>query len=267
MPSAYLVYKISNTANDRLYVGLTTGSLQKRWREHKCAANTNVDKPLYRAMRKHGIDNFKIDLLYTAASLEDMRAAELRFIQELKAHANDGGYNLTDHGFQHGSVNAARGERSGAAKLTEEIVAFVRNPEHWDKSNAAMLELVQKTFGFDGARDTLRDARRGDGWKHLDKKHPPVKVIQGSRQLPKTEEQKAKLRAQLAAMHSFAVAKNAQLRAGKRGPNAKLSEETVKSVFYSPLSLLKTAAQYGISKKMVLLIKQRKTHVYLTKDL
>lgn len=267
MPSSYLVYKISNTVNDRLYVGLTTGSLQKRWREHKCAANTNVDKPLYRAMQKHGVDKFKIELLYTAMSFEDMRQAELKFIKELNAHVNDGGYNLTDHGIQHGDATRPRGEESYRAKLTEQIVAFIRDPEHWDKSNAELLTLAQEMFGFDGSRDAIRDARRGDVWTHLNAQHPPVKAVRGARQAPKTEEQKAKSRATALANQEYLQKRKSEVWSGKRGPNAKLPEETVKAIFYSPLSLLKTAEQYSVSKKMVLLIKQRKTHVYLTKDL
>lgn len=267
MPSSYLVYKISNTVNDRLYVGLTTNGLEKRWREHRCAANVNVDKPLYRAMRLHGVDNFKIELIYEATSAEDMRQAELRYIVALKSHVKDGGYNLTDHGFQHGNESVPRGEDSYRAKLTEEMVAFIRSPEHWDKSNTAILDMLEEMFGFDGARDTVRDARRGDHWQHLNDKYPPVKTFRGARQAPKTEAQKAKSRETLDAHRAEAVALAAILRRGKRGANAKLSEDTVRSIFYSPLSLLKTAAQYGVSKKMVLLIKQRKTHVYLTKDL
>lgn len=260
------VYKITNTVNDRVYVGLTAGPLRKRWREHKCAANINVDKPLYRAMRKHGADKFSMHLIYTATSLEDMRQAELRYIAELNAHAADGGYNLTDHGISHGNIRQLVGEKIYNAKLTEDMVAFIRDPAHWDKSNTLVLEMVRKQFGFVGARDTVRDARRGDAWKHLNKTHPPVQAKQGSRRTI-TEAQRQIARETILKygkqLHEAKVA----ARAGKRAPNAKLSEQIVKDIFHSPLSLAKTAEQYGISKKMVLLIKQRKAHVYLTKEL
>jgi group I intron endonuclease len=261
------VYKITNTVNDRVYIGLTTGSIAKRWREHCCSANIDVDKPLYRAMRKHGIDKFSIHVIYTTDSVDDLRAAEIRFIDEFKAHTKDNGYNLTDHGFCHGRTNQLRGSQTHNAKLTEEIVAFIRNPMHWDKNNATVLEMVKAQFGFDGARDTIRDARRGDIWKHLNDRHPPVKVTQGSRKSPMTAAHKATAIAILKANHAKAVQKAAEIRRNKRGANAKLSEEKVKEIFYSPLSLLKTAEKHGVSKKMVLLIKQRKAHVYLTKGL
>jgi group I intron endonuclease len=260
------VYKIVNSINPRVYVGLTTFSLEKRWREHRCAANVGIDKPLYRAMRKHGIDNFKMELVYTATSIEDLRAAELRYIDELKAHVEAGGYNLTDHGFHYGTPNAEKGEHRYNAVVTEQIVAFIRDPIHWDTSNTQMLKTVGEMFGFSGARDTIRDARRGDAWKHLNEKYPPVKVGQGTRRSD-TKYQRQAARETMAKHAAYIHKCKVEARAGKRAPNAKLSEQTVKDIFYSPLSLLKTAEQYGVSKKMVLLIKQRKAHVYLTKEL
>lgn len=262
-----LVYKITNTVNDRVYVGLTIGPLQVRWRQHLWAANTDVDKPLYRAMRKYGADKFSIEVIYEATSIEDLRAAEIRLIAELKAHAKEGGYNLTDHGHKYGTVDQLQGEDIYNAKLTEEMVAFIRDPAHWDKPNSAVLQMVQERFGAEIARDTLRDARRGDSWTYLNDRCPPVKVGQGKRKPPMTEERKAQARQTLDAHRTAALAKLSDMRRGKRGANAKLPEQTVKDIFYSPLSLLKTSEQFGVSKKMVLLIKQRRAHVYLTKDL
>jgi group I intron endonuclease len=262
-----LIYKITNTVNDRVYVGLTTGPLRVRWRQHLSAAKTDVDKPLYRAMRKHGAEKFAIKAIYEATSIEDLRAAEIRLIGELKAHAKDGGYNLTDHGLKHGNFEQSAGEDRYNAKLTEEMVAFIRDPAHWDKPNSAVLEMVQERFGAGVTRDTLRDARRGDAWKYLNDKYPPVKVGQGTRKQPMTEERKAQAKRILDAHRAEALNKLAESKRGKRGSNAKLSEQTVKDIFYCPLSLLKTAAKFGVSKKMVLLIKQRKAHVYLTKGL
>jgi group I intron endonuclease len=262
-----LIYKITNSVNDRVYIGLTTCTLAKRWREHLCSANTGVEKPLYRAMRKYGTANFKIEVVYTATSVEDLRVAELRYIKEYKAHALENGYNLTDHGYQHGKANQTRGETVYNSKVTEDIVAFIRDPQHWDRSNQQMLELVKEKFGFVGARDTIRDARRGDAWKHLNDRYPPVRVGQGTRKSPLSEEQKAKLRASMLLHAEKIHARKVEARANKRAPNAKLSEETVRNIFYNQAPLLKTAEQFGVSKKMVLLIKQRKAHVYLTKDL
>ena len=80
-------------------------------------------------------------------------------------------------------------------------------------------------------------------------------------------EGRAKSNAALKDNHAVAIKKAAELRVGKRGSNARISEDTVRNVFFSPLSLNKTATEFGMSKKMVLLIKQRKAHRYLTEVL
>lgn len=261
------VYKITNTENDRVYVGLTTGSLSKRWREHKSAAKTGSDKPLYRAMQKYGFDKFAIEVVHVAASAEEMREVELKMIDELGAHATLNGYNLTDHGYKIGHTNHKFGETVYNSKLTEEIVGFIRSPEHWQISNAEMLGLVKEKFLFAGKHDALRDARRGDTWKHLDKAHAPVKCGQGNRKPEATDEQKVEARKTLDEHRAVAVANSANQRRGKKGNHGKLSEDSVRGIFFSPESLMRTANNFGVSKKTVLLIKQRKSHVYLTKEL
>ena len=260
------VYKIANTVNDRVYIGLTTCALSKRWREHKSAANTDVDKPLYRAMRKHGISNFYIEPIYETQDAQALRDAELSLISDYKAHVNDGGYNLTDHGFHYGSQNIAKGEQQARSLLTEQIVQYIRNPNTASVTNQILADEILSVFGVLASRDCIRDARRGSSWTHLNDQFPPIKIGQGVRgELSASGKTKA-----VNALNEYrdaAIVAMRKSRVGKRGPNAKLSVDKVKEIFYSPLSLSKTAVEHGISKKMVLLIKQRRAHVYLTKDL
>lgn len=262
-----LVYKITNTVNDRVYIGITSCSLQKRWREHKCAANKKSNKPLYRAMRAYGIDKFSIEQIYVASSEEDMRSAEIRYIAEYKSHCNERGYNLTDHGFRYGSVSVSFGEKRYNAVLTEEMVSLIRNPEFQNISNKEMLLMVSQRFGFTGSRDAVRDARRGDTWAHLNEKCAPIKCGQGARKPQVRGETREAAVKTLAAHHAEAIKKSAEMRVGKRGKNAKLSVEAVKQIFFNNDTLAQTARDFGISKKMVSLIKQRKAHVYLTQGL
>lgn len=56
------IYLITNKINNKKYVGKTTQSIEKRWKEH--ISDSKKEKceirPLYRAMRKYGIENFSI---------------------------------------------------------------------------------------------------------------------------------------------------------------------------------------------------------------
>ncbi len=59
------IYKIINDVNNKIYVGKTEFSIEKRFKEHCKDAfkKSNKDRPLYRAMRKYGVDNFHIELI------------------------------------------------------------------------------------------------------------------------------------------------------------------------------------------------------------
>lgn len=260
------VYKISNTVNDKIYIGLTTCSIKKRWREHLSAANRGCENPLYRAMRKHGIENFNIEAIYQTVDVQDLRTAEVELISTYKSHVSANGYNLTDYGIEFGDINKARGEVSWRSMLTDEIVKTIRDPKTAHITNQGMTNLICERFGKIVSRDCVRDARRGDSWTHLNDVAPPLPKRQGGRQTF-TKEAKQRSIAALKQHHSEAVKKSADMRRGQRGLNAKVSEEDVIAIFKSPLSLTKTAEKFGISVATVKTIKYRKFHKQITKDL
>jgi len=51
------VYKISNTENDKIYVGVTTKSIENRWRKHK-TAHYKTNTEFYNDMRLYGLDKY-----------------------------------------------------------------------------------------------------------------------------------------------------------------------------------------------------------------
>ena len=57
------IYKITNLINNKVYIGQTK-DLRKRWKEHcDCASDRRRTNYLYNAMRKYGIDNFKMEVI------------------------------------------------------------------------------------------------------------------------------------------------------------------------------------------------------------
>jgi group I intron endonuclease len=90
------VYKITNTVNGKVYIGITTKSVRSRWKAHLCNAFVkNVNYYLYKAMRKYGKEAFLIETIHEAASLADLLEAEKRFITECNSYATANGYNQT----------------------------------------------------------------------------------------------------------------------------------------------------------------------------
>ena len=58
------VYKITNQANDKMYVGSAI-DLMNRWYKHKSQLNKNKHHSikLQRAWNKYGVDNFKFEII------------------------------------------------------------------------------------------------------------------------------------------------------------------------------------------------------------
>lgn len=56
------IYKITNTVNDKVYIGQTK-DLSARWYKHEYNARSGRHGHLYDAMRKHGIDKFTIEII------------------------------------------------------------------------------------------------------------------------------------------------------------------------------------------------------------
>ena len=70
------IYIITNIINNKQYVGKTSKDIQRRFNEHisKSKDENNI-QPLYRAIRKYGIENFSLELL-EECSLEESSEKE-----------------------------------------------------------------------------------------------------------------------------------------------------------------------------------------------
>ena len=86
------IYRITNTVNGKMYIGQTKAGAFKRFQQH-----TKADTPLGRAIRKYGVDNFKINILSTTNEQDEANKLEEYFIKEHQCVVPDG-YNLNEQG-------------------------------------------------------------------------------------------------------------------------------------------------------------------------
>ena len=55
------IYKITNTVNNKIYIGKTERDIKTRWEEHLRHISIYPNIPLYRAMKKYGIEVFNVE--------------------------------------------------------------------------------------------------------------------------------------------------------------------------------------------------------------
>jgi group I intron endonuclease len=97
-----IIYLITNNVNGKKYVGQHCGTGDARWKQH-LAASLKLENPipLYRAMRKYGIDNFTYEVLETIPLEKGPKyldEREIYWIKELNTFISENGYNVTRGG-------------------------------------------------------------------------------------------------------------------------------------------------------------------------
>ena len=94
------IYKITNLINNKIYIGYTKKELKERLYEHSNPRSKNAYKmPIVMAIKKYGIENFKIELLEESendAYIHNER--EAYWIKKLNSINNKIGYNLATGG-------------------------------------------------------------------------------------------------------------------------------------------------------------------------
>jgi group I intron endonuclease len=94
-----LVYCIKNTINNKEYIGLTTRTLEERWKQHVYESNRESswewNTPLGNAIKKYGKDSFHVFILEECSSENEMKQKEIQLIKERKSLATENGYNLS----------------------------------------------------------------------------------------------------------------------------------------------------------------------------
>lgn len=130
------IYKIKNKINGKIYIGQSS-NIEKRWDEHKRAVHYQsqhtYEYPLYRAIRKYGIENFDFCVI-EICSIENLTIREQYWIDFYNSKVPNG-YNQED------AVAAKRGEKCNFAVLTDvqakEIIRLLQN------TNIPMSEIAE----------------------------------------------------------------------------------------------------------------------------
>ena len=151
-----LVYCIKNIINNKEYIGLTTRTLEERWKQHVYESNRESswewNTPLGNAIKKYGKDSFQVFVLEECSSETEMKQKEIQLIKERKSLATENGYNLSFGG--DGRLGYKLSEET-KRKIGEGNLGKVMSSEAREKmSVAAKKRCVGKPSPMDGKKHT-----------------------------------------------------------------------------------------------------------------
>jgi group I intron endonuclease len=149
------IYRFRNRKNGKVYIGQTSYALEKRISEHLCNANRGSRYKFHHAIRKHGLEAFDIEIIYSILT-EDIKYVaqmEKHFIAEHDSYRN--GYNMTEGG-QGGPCSIEKARKISVAKKGK--------PMPWMVGNKVATNYIWATNGIDNLR-LHKDADIPEGFR------------------------------------------------------------------------------------------------------
>lgn len=92
-----IIYKITNTINDKVYIGQTIKSLEERWFRH-LNDSKRMDYYFYKAIRKYGTECWTHKILEQCENINDLNEREVYWINHYTSMNKLKGYNSTSGG-------------------------------------------------------------------------------------------------------------------------------------------------------------------------
>lgn len=148
------IYCITNKLNNKKYIGQTIQPLEIRWKEH-INHSKHYDFPLYRAIKKYGIENFVLQPIDIAESEEELNAKETNYIETLST--------MCPHGY-----NAISGQPGNSKmistdtrnKLSARLKELWLMPEYRDKIKKGTTGKKRNSISADH-RNKLSESHKG----------------------------------------------------------------------------------------------------------
>lgn len=131
------IYKITNKANNKVYIGQTIRTVEERYQRHLSEARHHTNRPLYDSMNHYGVDSFTVEILVEAPD-EKLNELETFYIAEYNATDPVFGYNLTTGGDSFKSCLSEEAEASRVAKIAAAHLGTKQSKETVEKRVAKL---------------------------------------------------------------------------------------------------------------------------------
>jgi group I intron endonuclease len=176
-----VIYKHTNKINGHMYIGYSTYSMEKRWKEHirdcKCVNHKAYNTHFYNALRKYGPDVFDHELLEECSDeIEVLKEREKYWIAYYNTYEDRDNYNLTpggDGGPLSEETKRKIGEGNKGKKASEETrkkLSESRKGEnhpmfgkqHSEDSKKKISEAKKGITHSEETRKKMSEARKGE---------------------------------------------------------------------------------------------------------
>lgn len=108
-----VIYKVTNILDGKSYIGQTINTAEARWKRHQQdALSRQLDTHFARAIRKYGVDNFKLEVIDTAECQEELTNKEIFWIKF---------YNSIEEGYNETTAKEKCGGNTYKSKTEEEL--------------------------------------------------------------------------------------------------------------------------------------------------
>ena len=200
------IYKITNLVNGKVYIG-QTNDIERRWKEHERTFKNN-DEVLYRAMRKHGFENFSFEILMLCEEdlLDLMEIYYIKMYNSYIYAENSNGYNMTKggegiRGKKHSKkfkkflseIHTGKTHSEETKKKISESLKGENNPfygkHHTEETKQKLREKNTGKTHSEETKKKMSESRKG---KKMSEKNK-IKLIEAIKGKPKSEEHKKKL--------------------------------------------------------------------------
>ena len=193
----FYIYKITNNTDSKFYIGKTTRDVDVRFKEHlnECDKPHTYQSHLYNAMQTCGKENFTIEIIDTAETIEELDEKEIYWIAKLDATNSGVGYNIAPGGKCQGRALGSVPWNKGVPmteeqkkRVSESKKGTIITEEQRAKISKSLKEAYQngkhpvvrstKRKGIKASEETrkkISEANKKRDWSHLWK---PIRCVE-----------------------------------------------------------------------------------------
>lgn len=140
-----IIYKLYNKVNGKVYIGQTLTSLETRMINHiaECKRSRQTKCSIAKAIIEFGVDNFDIQHIYTAKTIQELDKKETEYILKHNSNNPDFGYNQNTGGRKGYKVNEDV-KKKISNKVKEYALSAVQNGTHSSLGRRPTAEKTRK---------------------------------------------------------------------------------------------------------------------------